>query len=96
MRTVTLHDVDANTLLAEIKTNVSPATLIPHFDVDTKLLFLTGKVMCRRVCALCRVKRSSLQGDTNIFAYEYVKSEAPYLFAVAPSSCGSSHQVSNK
>ena len=44
MRTITLFDVSGNKRLSEIRTNVSPATLIPYFDVDTKLLFLTGKV----------------------------------------------------
>ena len=30
--------------MSVISTNVSPATLIPHYDPDTHLLFLTGKV----------------------------------------------------
>lgn len=45
MRTVTLYDVNTQSPLSEITVNISPATLIPFFDVDTKLLFLTGKVI---------------------------------------------------
>lgn len=45
LRTITLYDTNTSSPLSEIKTNVSPATLIPFFDVDTKLLFLTGKVI---------------------------------------------------
>ena len=35
-----------------------------------------------------------VQGDNSIHAYEYVNSDPPYLFGVAPFSCGSPHQVS--
>ena len=33
------------------------------------------------------------QGDNSIIAYEYVEDKEPYLFDVAPFSCGSPHQV---
>ncbi len=45
MRTISLYDTASSSVLSEISTTVSPATLIPHYDVDTKLLFLTGKVI---------------------------------------------------
>lgn len=44
MRTINLYNIDTCSPLSEIATSVTPATLIPYFDTDTKLLFLTGKV----------------------------------------------------
>lgn len=46
MRSISVYNTVKSTLLSEIRTTVSPATLVPHFDADTKLLFLTGKVEC--------------------------------------------------
>lgn len=98
MRTITLYDTSNSSLLSEIKTNVSPAILIPYFDVDTKLLFLTGKVVqnyCWRYYKSW-LSAAIMQGDISILVYEYVKSESPYLFAVPPFSCGSPHQVNGE
>ncbi len=44
MRTITLFSTKDMIALSEVAISISPSTLIPHFDVDTKLLFLTGKV----------------------------------------------------
>lgn len=45
MRIIALYNVcDLDAPLSEISTSISPATLVPHFDFDTKLLFLSGKV----------------------------------------------------
>ena len=44
-RTISLYlTTDLTHAMSVISTNVSPATLIPHYDPDTHLLFLTGKV----------------------------------------------------
>lgn len=45
MRTVNLFDIGTSSPLSEVTINISPATLVPYFDVDTKLLFLSGKVL---------------------------------------------------
>ena len=77
-----------------ISLNVSPATLMPTFDPDVKLVYVTGKVCCvfhGCVCVcdgVCRV-----QGDKTILVFEYVPDKHPYLFDVSPFSCPSSHQV---
>jgi len=45
VRTVFLFNTsDLSTPISEISTNISPATLFPFYDQDTKLLYLTGKV----------------------------------------------------
>ena len=44
-RTVSLYVTsDLTRHLSTVSTNVSPATLVPHYDPDTHLLFLSGKV----------------------------------------------------
>ena len=44
-RTISLYVTsDLTTHLATVSTSVSPATLVPHYDPDTHLLFLSGKV----------------------------------------------------
>lgn len=44
LRTVNLYNVGTGSHLSEISTSIAPATLIPYYDCDTKLLFLSGKV----------------------------------------------------
>ena len=46
MRTLGVYSVKDGTInvKADISTNISPATLMPYFDPDTKLLFVSGKV----------------------------------------------------
>ena len=89
---------DLSRPLSTVSTNVSPATLVPHYDPDTHLLFLTGKVTPCTLTVHATFDLSPLtsdpQGDNTILAYEYVEDKKPYLFDVAPFACGSPHQVS--
>ena len=39
-----MYSSNTSSRLSEIVLSVAPSTLIPFFDVDTNLLFLTGKV----------------------------------------------------
>lgn len=46
VRTLTVYSVhDLSKPQAVVGTNVSPATLLPYYDLDTHLLFLSGKVL---------------------------------------------------
>ena len=96
-RTVSLYVTsDLTRHLSTVSTNVSPATLVPHYDPDTHLLFLWGKVRYSfTVCTLSVIcpLTSDPQGDNSIIAFEYVEDKKPYLFDVAPFVCGSPHQV---
>lgn len=45
MRTLSVYNTqDLKQPLSVVGTNISPATLMPFYDPDTHLLFLTGKV----------------------------------------------------
>ena len=46
VRTLGVYVIDGAkvTLKSEISTTTSPATLIPHFDPDTNLVYVSGKV----------------------------------------------------
>lgn len=86
-------------LKSEVTVNISPATLVPYFDPDTKLIYLSGKVRLSHTLALAKWLNSHpclhilVQGDTTIIVYEYVSTEYPFLFEVTPFVCGSAHQV---
>ena len=92
---------DMKAPLSVVGTNISPATLMPFYDPDTHLLYLTGKVSHialgapggrgKEVGEL--VTSYGCQDDHTILAYEYVADQDPYLFEVTPFSCGSPHQV---
>jgi len=46
VRTLAVYSVhDLSKPQAVVGTNVSPATLLPYYDLDTHLLFLSGKVL---------------------------------------------------
>lgn len=95
VRTVTLYNTsNLGSAIAEVSTNISPATLVPFYDRDTKLLFLTGKVFPLDYLSCYFIFHSlTIQGDAAILAYEYVSNDPPYLFAVSSFKCGSAHQV---
>lgn len=101
MRTLGVYSVnkDRITIKSEVTANISPATLVPYFDSDTRLVFLSGKVTSipppshLSLYYIPNNLYTYVQGDTSVLAYEYVSTESPYLFEVSPFSCGSPHQV---
>ena len=46
MRSLGVYSIDGNciTIKSEVTANISPATLVPYFDPDTRLVYLSGKV----------------------------------------------------
>lgn len=99
MRSLGVYFVDKTsiTIKSEVTANISPATLVPYFDPDTRLVFLSGKVgptlLSSSPFPVSVKNYTSVQGDTSVLAYEYVPTESPYLFEVTPFACGSPHQV---
>ena len=89
-----IHDLSKAELT--VATNVSPATLIPSYDPDTCLLYLSGKVHVLVIHTGLSVDLDlnfDFQGDNSVIVFEYTDGQ---LYEVSPFSCGSPHQVSKE
>ena len=93
-RHLSLYDPDTLKQLHSAIVDTSPQLLVPHFDYDSNVVFLTGKVTAaaRRLVFSSPSTVFSFQGDRIVNMYE-VRAEPPWLLQLASYTAPSGHQA---